>query len=137
MLVPALALVKDYSKRIQQKAQFHGIDVGLQLYKTEYGAFPESKDNGVAPANLIDPSTYCGANKLAEAMIGWDFLGDCIVSGQEPEEERGNRGGWHSPCSGFSFDPSGRVRGWEKYYNLYVPPYRFTSDTEIAFPHQR
>ena len=75
LMVPALALVKDYSKRIQQKAQFHSIDMGLQLYKTEFGSYPESKDNSYPTVNVIDPSPYCGANKLAEAMAGLDFLG--------------------------------------------------------------
>lgn len=77
LLVPALALVKDYSKRIQQRAQFHGIDVGLEIYKTEFGSYPGSYDNGdgVVPDHPVDPAAYCGANKLAEAMVGLDFLG--------------------------------------------------------------
>jgi len=75
LMVPALALVKDYSKRIQQKAQFHSIDMGLEMYKAEFGAYPESKDNSEPTANIIDSSVYCGANKLAEAMVGLDFLG--------------------------------------------------------------
>jgi len=75
LLVPALALVKDYSKRIQQKAQFHGIDVGLEMYKTEFGSYPRSNDNSIAPVHLFDPTAYCGANKLAEAMVGLDLIG--------------------------------------------------------------
>jgi hypothetical protein len=74
-----LGLVKDYSKRIQQKAQFHGIDVGLEMYKTEFGAYPQSNDNSIdfysSPLDTYDPTTYCGSNKLAEAMVGQDFLG--------------------------------------------------------------
>lgn len=75
LLIPALSLVKDNAKKIQQKAQFHSIDVGLGLYKSEYGAYPESKDNSMPTVDAIDPTVYCGANKLAEAMVGWDFLG--------------------------------------------------------------
>lgn len=77
LLVPALALVKDYSKRIQQRAQFHGIDVGLEIYKTEFGSYPPSYDNfdAVLPEHPIDTVPYCGANKLAEAMVGLDMLG--------------------------------------------------------------
>jgi len=75
LLVPALGLVKDYSKRIQQKAQMHSIDVGIEMFKNEFGNYPESKDNSFAAVNPIDSTVYCGANKLAEAMIGWDFLG--------------------------------------------------------------
>ena len=35
LLIPALGLVKDNAKEIQQKAQFHGIDVGLEIFKNE------------------------------------------------------------------------------------------------------
>jgi len=75
LLVPALNMVKDFAKEIQQKAQFHSIDVGLEMFKKDFGNYPESKDNGLAPPNQIDPTIYCGANKLAEAMVGWDLLG--------------------------------------------------------------
>ncbi|OQY07173.1 MAG: hypothetical protein B6I25_02335 [Planctomycetales bacterium 4572_13] len=76
LMVPALALVKDYSKRIQQKAQFHGIDMGLQMYKTEMGSYPESSENLIAPkAGDTSTDAYCGANKLAEAMVGLDLIG--------------------------------------------------------------
>ncbi|RKY07208.1 MAG: hypothetical protein DRP56_06130 [Planctomycetota bacterium] len=76
LMVPALALVKDYSKRIQQKAQFHGIDMGLQMYKTEMGSFPESSENLYSPkAGDTSADAYCGANKLAEAMVGLDLIG--------------------------------------------------------------
>jgi prepilin-type N-terminal cleavage/methylation domain-containing protein len=77
LLVPALGLVKDYAKNIQQRAQFHSIDVGLEIYKNEFGAYPESLDNSyeLTPPAWKDNTVYCGANKLAEAMIGWDFLG--------------------------------------------------------------
>ncbi len=84
LLVPALSLVKDYSKEIQQKAQFHSIEVGLGMYKTEFGSYTPSKDNIAAyysgPVPPPDPtlgldSAYGGANKLAEAMVGLDMLG--------------------------------------------------------------
>ena len=82
LLVPALTLVRDFSKEIQQKAQFHSIDVGLEMYKTEFGEYPESIDNQSPlnpPADVViiggDPSSYGGANKLAEAMVGLDMLG--------------------------------------------------------------
>ena len=42
LLVPALNLVKDYSKEIQQSAQFHSIDVGLEMFKAEYERYPQS-----------------------------------------------------------------------------------------------
>ncbi len=79
LLIPALALVKDNAKEIQQKAQFHSLDVGIELYKSEFGTYPQSKDNNLntysSPQNPYDNTQYCGANKLAEAMVGRDLLG--------------------------------------------------------------
>ena len=75
LLVPALNMVKDYSREIQQKAQFHSIEVGLELFKNDFGVYPESNDNALDPQNPVDNNIYCGANKLAEALVGWDLLG--------------------------------------------------------------
>lgn len=75
LLVPALGLVRDYAKTLQQKAQFHSIGVGLEMFKTEFGSYPASNDNSIAPAHPGDPIPYCGANKLAEAMVGLDMVG--------------------------------------------------------------
>ena len=54
---------------ITQKNQFHGIDVALELFRSEFDGYP--------PSDALDPtsSQYCGAMKLAEAMMGQDLLG--------------------------------------------------------------
>jgi type II secretory pathway pseudopilin PulG len=75
LLVPALSMVKDYAKQVQQAAQFHSIEVGLDLYKAEFGSYPPSNDNAQLPQLTKDPTPYTGANKLAESMVGLDFLG--------------------------------------------------------------
>jgi type II secretory pathway pseudopilin PulG len=75
LLVPALNMVKDFSREIQQKAQFHSIDVGLELFKNDFGVYPESNENSYAPVNQIDNGYYSGAHKLAEALVGLDLLG--------------------------------------------------------------
>jgi prepilin-type N-terminal cleavage/methylation domain-containing protein len=81
LLVPALNQVKDYSKQIQQKAQFHSIDVAMEMFKNDFGAYPDSFDNRglstpLPAAPLVrDTVNYCGAEKLAEAMVGYDLLG--------------------------------------------------------------
>ncbi len=76
LLVPALSLVRDFSKEVQQRAQFHAIDVGLEMYITDFGSYPPSNDNQ-DPLNPdpYDATPYGGANKLAEAMVGLDMLG--------------------------------------------------------------
>ena len=69
LLVPALNRVKRYARLVKQKAQFHSIGVALDLFSSEYDGYPDSyKDDEV-------PVPYCGAMKLAEAMVGQDFKG--------------------------------------------------------------
>jgi len=78
LLVPALNLVKDYTKELEQKAQFHSIEAALGMFSAEdrYGRYPESNDNAdPCSPHPVDPLAYCGANKLAEALVGWDLLG--------------------------------------------------------------
>jgi len=78
LLVPALNQVHDKANDLQQRVQFHAIDVGLELYKSEYNEYPPSVDNlerADADGNKNNLTAYCGANKLAEALVGWDLLG--------------------------------------------------------------
>ena len=76
LLVPALNLVKDFSKQVQQQAQFHSIDAALEMFSADFGYYPESNDNAYAANPHPDDSTpYCGSNKLAEALVGKDYLG--------------------------------------------------------------
>lgn len=79
LLVPALNLVKDYAKQIQQRAQFHSIDAALEMFSADFGYYPESNDNldrvDNNQSHPVDQFPYCGANKLAEALVGLDYLG--------------------------------------------------------------
>jgi prepilin-type N-terminal cleavage/methylation domain-containing protein len=81
LLVPALTKVHDLAKNVQQKAQIHSIEVALEmiaLNKSDggLGGYPESYENLVV-GKLGDDAAdaYCGANKLAEALVGQDYLG--------------------------------------------------------------
>lgn len=61
-----------------QKAQFHTIAIGLEMFKSELGAYASSADNTFEtfpPALGSDPNAYMGAGKLAEALVGMDFMG--------------------------------------------------------------
>ncbi len=81
LLVPALGLVKDFAKEIEQKAQLHGIEVAIDMFtpNSGYGTYPPSDENGLdlnPPAALgLDPAAYGGAQKLADALVGQDLLG--------------------------------------------------------------
>lgn len=69
LLVPALSRVRRYSRRVKQKAQFHAIEVALDIYSAEQGEYP---DSGQFDEN---DESYCGAMRLCEAMVGQDMLG--------------------------------------------------------------
>lgn len=56
----------------------------------------------------------------------------CIPLGQKPSDPKGDFGGWFCPCHGSHYDTSGRIRKGPAPTNLPVPPYEFTSNTEIV-----
>jgi type II secretory pathway pseudopilin PulG len=71
LLLPAVGVVRNLAKETKQKAQISTIEMALATFKNDYGDYPPS--NWVLPP---DPgSDYCGAQKLAEALLGWDLLG--------------------------------------------------------------
>jgi len=71
LLIPALSMVRDTARETKQKAQFTTIELALTAFKNDYGDYPKS-DWPLSPAPWSD---YCGAQKLAEALVGWDLLG--------------------------------------------------------------
>jgi len=70
LLLPAMTVVKNTAKETRQKAQFSSINLGLVTFKNDYGDYPSS-DCPLIGAG----SNYSGAQKLAEALLGWDLLG--------------------------------------------------------------
>lgn len=71
LLLPALSAVKNIAKVTKQKAQFTSIELALTAFKNDYGDYPPSVWS--SPPNVA--TDYCGAQKLAEALLGWDLLG--------------------------------------------------------------
>jgi type II secretory pathway pseudopilin PulG len=71
LLLPALSMVRRVARETKQKAQFAAIELALTAFKNDYGDYPPS-DWLLPPAPYSD---YCGAQKLAEALMGWDLLG--------------------------------------------------------------
>jgi hypothetical protein len=65
LMPPARALTMN----IKQKAQFAAMDAAIELFRSEYGSY--------LPSDANDPTgkPYCGAMKLAEAMMGQDLQG--------------------------------------------------------------
>ncbi|MFB0552404.1 MAG: type II secretion system protein [Phycisphaerae bacterium] len=71
LLIPALSMVRNTARETKQKAQFTTIELALTAFKNDYGDYPRS-DWPLPPAPWSD---YCGAQKLTEALVGWDLLG--------------------------------------------------------------
>ena len=69
LLTPALNRVRRYATDVKQRAQFHAIAVALDMFNAEFDGYPDS--------NAVDDRghNYCGAMRLAEAMVGQDLKG--------------------------------------------------------------
>jgi type II secretory pathway pseudopilin PulG len=73
ILIPAMSMVQNTAKTVKQRAQFTAIDLGLAAFRGDYGDYPPS--DWWNPSSPSGPQNYCGAQKLAEALLGWDLLG--------------------------------------------------------------
>lgn len=59
-------------------------------------------------------------------------VGVCTHLGCVPLPNAGDWGGWFCPCHGSHYDLSGRARKGPAPYNLEVPEYSFTDDTNLV-----
>jgi len=69
LLVPALNQVKKFAYEVKQRTQLHSIDTAIEFFSSEFNGYPESS------ATDSTGTPYCGAMKLAEAMLGQDLRG--------------------------------------------------------------
>ena len=97
LLVPALNLVRNIAKETKQNAQLTTIGLALTTFKTDDGDYP--------PSDWPPPGDYCGAQKLAEALLGWDLLGFHPKSAWRADGYDGK-----TPQGPMTYDPD-RVRG--------------------------
>ena len=74
LLIAILVVIQLRSRRpprpdLKQRAQFHSMDAALELHAREFDGYP--------PSDANDPTgvPYCGALKLAEAVMGRDLIG--------------------------------------------------------------
>lgn len=67
ILVPAFNMVFKTATNVKQKAQFNSINIALEGYRSDFGDYPESTG--------VNRLFYCGAQRLAEALIGYDGFG--------------------------------------------------------------
>jgi ubiquinol-cytochrome c reductase iron-sulfur subunit len=84
--------------------------------------------------DLKDPQSDTDRVQKAEwlVLIGICTHLGCIPSGQKGGDVKGDFNGWFCPCHGSHYDISGRIRKGPAPKNLEVPPYKFTSATNIV-----
>jgi prepilin-type N-terminal cleavage/methylation domain-containing protein len=86
ILVPALNLVRRLAKDTNQRAQLHGIDVGLETFSNDNdGYYPDSRA-------LDSGEITVGAQRLAEALVGRDLLGFDPNTTWDAYADRGEKG---------------------------------------------
>ena len=72
LLVPSLTAVRRIAKETKQKAHLAAIDIALTAFRNDDGDYPPSDGWDSNADQWLD---YCGAQKLAEALLGWDLMG--------------------------------------------------------------
>jgi type II secretory pathway pseudopilin PulG len=73
LLIPSLAKIRRSAKEAAQKVQFATIGMALDAFKQDYGDYPPSDQ--LEGIGQTVGNVYCGAQKLTEALIGWDLMG--------------------------------------------------------------
>ena len=72
-LATGMQAFKRHADNLRQKSHFHGIEIGLELFYKDYDDYP---DSWVLPDPDIYSEPYvCGAQHLAEALLGRDLRG--------------------------------------------------------------
>jgi type II secretory pathway pseudopilin PulG len=74
LLVPALNTVREMANTVNQRAQFSSISSAMEAFQADFGDYPQSYENRYA-CPLGVPNIYCGSQKLAEAIVGYDAFG--------------------------------------------------------------
>jgi len=90
ILVPALNAARNAALNAKQRVQISTLENALATFRNENGYFPTSEPACIRDCitgkcvSLISPA-YSGAQKLAEALLGWDLLGFHPASQWRPD----------------------------------------------------
>lgn len=117
LLIPSLTMVRNIAKETKQKSQFAAIEQALLAFRSDYGDYPPSGQRDETPTNSA--VHYCGAQKLAEALLGLDLLGFHPRSGWRAD-------GYDASGTEWSYDPD-EVRGDDSLYERVGPYLELTS----------
>ncbi len=76
LLLPAISMVRRSAAEAKQKVQLAAIDVALVAFRNDYGDYPPSNQfSYYYDDNSTRVEDSSGAQKLTEALMGWDLLG--------------------------------------------------------------
>ncbi len=122
--------VSDVALGTRITAKWHGKPIFIDHRTKERIALAVADDNS---PTLIDPATDAERAQRPEwlVVIGVCTHLGCIPLGQGPSDPVGDWSGWFCPCHGSEYDTAGRVRRGPAPLNLYLPPYKFITDTLI------
>jgi prepilin-type N-terminal cleavage/methylation domain-containing protein len=107
ILLPSFAMVRRMARETAQKSQFNTMDMALDAFKQDYGDYPPSDwpDTKWLPSAIWNQ--YSGAQKLAEALVGWDLMGfDPNSAWRSDGRDATNGGNSYDP-----FNPRTRLTG--------------------------
>ncbi len=106
-----------------------------EIAEAEETPIGELKDKQARNANIAGKAVAEDENRVIKpeyiVVVGVCTHLGCVPLGTAQGEVRGDFGGWFCPCHGSHYDNSGRIRKGPAPENLAVPPYQFTSDTQI------
>ncbi len=122
--------VSDLERGSRLTLKWHGRPIFIDHRTDKEIELARADDNN---PDLRDPATDASRVQNPEwlVVIGVCTHLGCIPLGQEMGEPRGQWGGWFCPCHGSVYDTAGRIRKGPAPENLWLPPYKFTSDTII------
>ncbi|MHC5059551.1 MAG: type II secretion system protein [Planctomycetota bacterium] len=115
ILAGGIQTVKKHATNLRQKSNFHAIEVGLELFQKDYDDYPPSKmESDSANSNLV-----CGAQHLAEAMLGRDMKGfDPKTNWYAPEEDETIYAHENDKGSTPEEEAASTARRWEHFIEL-------------------
>jgi prepilin-type N-terminal cleavage/methylation domain-containing protein len=75
------------AKNIRQKVEFKAMEVGLELFAKDFDGYPDSTVLTGTPGNPAGADAVCGAQRLAEVLMGRDSRGFEPATGWYPPQD--------------------------------------------------
>jgi len=118
LLATGIQGVKRHATNLRQKSNFHAIEVGLELFQKDYDDYP--------PSEMIDEKSdgspgpkVCGAQHLAEALVGRDTRGfDPKTNWYAPDENESIYANVTAKGSTQQDEAASRTRRWKLFIEL-------------------